>query len=366
MVGAGRTAQGGITTVENLILEYVPPDLKIRQLPTYGAHSFPLNLLIYATTLIRLFGILVFRKTDLLHVHFAERGSTIRKLLVVSLARCFRMPYILHSHGAAYEQYYDRTSSVFKAIVKNSFHDCTKFIALSKSWAEYYQDSFGLTEYQMEILKNPVELPSSVPDRSRHQDVHFLFMGHIGERGGPLDRLGPMACHVRQNKGAFDLIQAFANLTPEDRTRARLTLAGSGQTGQAAKLAAELGVGDAVCIKEWVNKDERNQLLGKADVFVLPSYHEGLPMSLLEAMANGLPPLTTPVGGIPEAVTDGQNGLLTPPGDIDALSRKMRLLIRDESLRVMLGKAARVTAFQFDIRSYVNTLARIYQDAAGK
>ena len=80
-------------------------------------------------------------------------------------------------------------------------------------------------------------------------------------------------------------------------------LAGDGDVEGVRRLAAPLG--DAVRVLSWIEPPERNRLLDASDVFVLPSHAEGLPMAMLEAMAAGLPSIVTPVGGIPDAVTQG-------------------------------------------------------------
>ena len=73
-------------------------------------------------------------------------------------------------------------------------------------------------------------------------------------------------------------------------------------------------------MRSWVDPQERERLLNESDVFALPSYIEGVPMALLEAMASGLPSITTPVGGIPDVFTHGAEGFLVQPGDVPAIT----------------------------------------------
>lgn len=89
---------------------------------------------------------------------------------------------------------------------------------------------------------------------------------------------------------------------------------------------------------------EKEACLRGASVFLLPSYAEGLPMAILEARAHGLAVVTTPVGGIPDAITDGETGILIPPGDIAALTAACICLLRNSELRSRLGEAARQRA----------------------
>ena len=101
--------------------------------------------------------------------------------------------------------------------------------------------------------------------------------------------------------------------------------------------------------------------MGAFDVFVLSSRHEGLPISLLEAMAVGRPVVATRAGGIPEVLTDGRDGLVVPSGDPMALADAVLRLLRDAALRERLGLAARRRAADFDIRAAVRRQEEVYE-----
>jgi len=104
--------------------------------------------------------------------------------------------------------------------------------------------------------------------------------------------------------------------------------------------------------------------LRKASAYVLPSYNEGLPMSILEAMAAGLPVISTPIGGIPEAITDNVEGLLVQPGDVEALAQALRRILRDPIFARTMGAAARnKVASQFDARVIVPRVEEILNEA---
>jgi glycosyltransferase involved in cell wall biosynthesis len=107
-------------------------------------------------------------------------------------------------------------------------------------------------------------------------------------------------------------------------------------------------------------------LLAQADAFILPSYNEGLPMALLEAMSWRLPAITTPVGGIPEIITHQKTGLLIEPGDISALAASIKTLIDDESLRLTLGDEAYQQASKLDINNYSRDILNMYYSTINK
>jgi glycosyltransferase involved in cell wall biosynthesis len=163
-----------------------------------------------------------------------------------------------------------------------------------------------------------------------------------------------------QRKGTYDLLCAVESLPAHVRSRVHLRLAGDGEVDQVRAQVAARGLGDTVDVVGWLGPRERDEALRQADIFVLPSYDEGLPMALLEAMAHGLVPITTPVGGIPEAVTDGVHGLLVPPGDPAALARALHRLVENDTLRERLGHHAHLQAATFDVDGWRDELAEVW------
>jgi glycosyltransferase involved in cell wall biosynthesis len=142
-------------------------------------------------------------------------------------------------------------------------------------------------------------------------------------------------------KGQAVLIDAVARLLA-DGTPVRLTLAGDGPTRRALEAKVErLGVAGAVEFLGAVGQPDLLKCFERADVFCLPSFAEGLPVVLMEAMARGLPVVTTPVAGIPELVVDGVNGLLVPAGRADLVAVALGRLAGDAALRSALGLAGR-------------------------
>lgn len=358
MVGADLSVQGGITSVEKLILDNCPKEISIRHLPTFTKGGFDRNSKLFLKSLFRLFLLLLKRDVDLIHIHFSERGSTIRKFIFVQLILIFRKPFILHSHGAAYKEFFSGLPKFLQWLVASTFRQCDFFIALSESWKAYFIRSFGLVPKKTVVLYNPVQLPIDIPKRTAKKNVTFVFLGRIGKRGGALDAASNNL--PKQDKGAFDLIRAFAMLSEPQIRKSRLILAGDGEIDAARNLVDSLRITSQVSIYSWLDPAQRDDILRNADVFILPSYHEGLPMSMLEAMAWALPVIVTPVGGIPEVVFHQQNGLLVQPGNLTEIASEMERLISDEDLRISLGTSARQSAEALDATAYMQKLYDLY------
>jgi glycosyltransferase involved in cell wall biosynthesis len=276
------------------------------------------------------------------HIHFASRGSTLRKLILAWMTLHAGRPLILHAHGGGFDTFYRRLPPPLRRLVNEVFQRADRFVVLSQRWKSFYVQECELSPSQVVVLPNPTRLPAEVPDRRARAQVQFLYLGKICE-----------------TKGAFDLIRAFAALGQSERQRARLVLAGNGDVAEARRLATDLGA--RVIVLPWLDVRRRDQLLAASDVFVLPSHLEGMPMAMLEAMASGLPLIVTPVGGIPEVVTDGIEGKLIAPGDVAQLTQALSAMINDPARRWELGQHARERAAQYDVGAYATSLLGIYR-----
>ncbi|BAY61779.1 group 1 glycosyl transferase [Calothrix brevissima NIES-22] len=347
MLGESLDRQGGIVSVEKLIINQAPPEITISHIPTLPKGSTIRKVLVFVQALLLLSWKLLKQEADVVHIHVSERGSAFRHAFTTTIAWIMRKPVILHTHSPDFHIFYSNLPKIIKNVLSWVFCKSTRFIVLSDSWKKFYIENLGLKPEQVVILANPVKFPLEVSqpiDSQNSQKVNFLFLGRIGER-----------------KGAFDLIEAFAAIPTEQKQNAQLIMAGDGEGQKAKDLVEKLNLSEYITILDWVNEQQRDELLAKADVFVLPSYNEGLPMALLEAMSWGLSVITTPVGGIPELVIDRKNGLLVQPGDIRELSTAMQSLIANQEFKQTLGNNARNSTKSFDVKNYVVTLSNIYQ-----
>jgi glycosyltransferase involved in cell wall biosynthesis len=186
------------------------------------------------------------------------------------------------------------------------------------------------------LVPNPVD-SNSYSDRSALAstagDVRILFLSALLEAKGILDLLAAMS----QYKVELERVQ--------------LVVVGSGPLhDECLRRIHELGIGESVSLAGFVDDQEKRRLLESSDIFCLPSYSEGTPIAMLEAMASGLPVVVTDVGGIPFVVQDGNQGYLVKPGDIAQLGKRLVQLAADEPERRKMGSAGRLRVRQsFDI-----------------
>jgi glycosyltransferase involved in cell wall biosynthesis len=343
--GPSLEVRGGISSVEQLICDYLPPYVSMRHVPTMEDGSAIAKASVFARAVQVLRRSLESLDPTIVHIHIASRGSTLRKVILAEMVARAGRPLVLHAHGSEFDLFHRKLPAAVRRNVNRTLQRANVFITLSTQWRDFYVEECEISPSQIVVLPNPVRVPAEVPDRAGRETVQFLHLGRLGER-----------------KGSYDLVNAFAGLPEGLRNRARLVLAGDGDVEGVRKLAEPLG--SQVEVHSWINTAERDRLLAQSDVFALPSRAEGVPMALLEAMANGLPSITSPVGGIPDVFRNGLDGILVTPGDIEQIRAAMARLIADDPARQAAGRTARERARAFDVHVYARRLADIYQRIA--
>lgn len=280
----------------------------------------------------------------LVHVQLASRASFWRKSVVCGLARLARRPYLLHVHGAEFMQFYEEESRpAAQRIIRAVLANAALVIALSEQWRARLARI--CPQARIEVVTNAVPLPDlGGARRGEESRPTLLFLGEVSRR-----------------KGIYDLVRALAR-TAERVPRLRLVCGGVGDIEGIRRLAAELGATDRVECMGWLDAQRKRAELARATAFVLPSYAEGMPMALLEAMSWGLPVIATPVGGVPQVIGHEANGLLVQPGDTDALAAAIVRLMESPAERARLGAAARATvAARFSLQASIERLLEIYR-----
>lgn len=347
MIGTPVDGRGGMSAV---VAAYRDGGLfdRYRVLYLSGfAEGSPLRKLQAACVgLLRLLAILVLRRVDLVHIHIASGFSFWRKAVFFLVARGFRKPAILHVHGGDFVKFFSASPAMAQKFIRWIFGQAERVVVLSAAWKERLA---GIVPAAGCIaIENPVVPPSApLPRRAERPVVTFLFLGRL-ERA----------------KGVHELLGAFARVA-QAFPAARLVLGGAGNLADCERHAAALGLGDKVIFPGWVVADEKERWLREADVFVLPSHIEGLPISMLEAMSYRLPVVICPVGSIPEAVRDREEALFVPVGDVAALASAMLALARDPALRLRMGRCAeRTFAARYGVDSIVPRVEALYDDVA--
>lgn len=261
----------------------------------------------------------VFYKLGIVHIHMSSRGSYMRKSLLVRLAKKLGATVILHLHGAEFKQfYYDECDTSKQAHIRQTYNLADCVIVLSTQW-KVWLDTLVENPDKVRVVYNAVIAPDLVAKATEKQEI--LFLGRLGER-----------------KGVGDLLQAYA-LIHQQCPNSQLTIGGDGDIAKYKRQAQQLGIADKVVFLGWVAGQEKVQHLANAYIYSLPSYNEGFPMGVLEAMSAKIPVVSTTAGGIPDAITDNQDGFLLEAGDITGLADTLKMLLLDEKLSHEIGQA---------------------------
>lgn len=321
MIGPDPEAQGGMASVIKAYRDHGLFDRwPVIFLPTFVEGPKVKNALVGVWSLLRYGCLLITAQVAVTHAHVAQRTSFLRKAIFICISLLFHRPVICHLHGHEFDKYYEnQCGQQFKWIIRFLLDRSAYVVVLSSYWKDWI--SKITCNKRIERVYNPVGIRECRwVDASN--SFSLLFLGRLGER-----------------KGTYDLLRAVAALKGR-YSGLQVLCGGDGDVDAVHKLAKELEITSQVRLLGWVRGKDKEKLLSEANVLVLPSYHEGLPMAILEAMAHGIPVISTRVGGIPEAIEDGREGILIAPGDVVALAAGIERLLQNPLLRKAMGKAA--------------------------
>ena len=294
---------------------------------------------------------ILFGRVALMHVNLSIGASTVRKGCFIGLAALTGVPVVLHLHSGRYGYYFSELSPWKKRVVQAMFRRALRVVVLGDIWKEFVIESIGVDPSQLVVMYNAVPAPAQPPARPDSGPCRLLFLGWLSPDKGIPELLNALA-DPRVRRLDWTCVLAGADPRVPD-----------GRIGEYRRRVQELGLSDRVSIPGWVDSDRVPQLLTDAEVTLLPSHHEGMPMTVLEGMAYGHAIVSTPVGVLPEIIEEEKSGFLVPVGDETALADALYRVISDRGLRSRLGCAA-FQKFQadFDIMPYARRLMALYHD----
>lgn len=297
------------------------------------------------TAILRIWWAQLTGRLALVHVNVGDRGSLFRKGAILLAARLVGARIVLHLHAAELLQFYETLAPPVRAVVRLMFRVADVCVVLGAPWQRWLIDRLGIDPARIEILYNgvPGDFPAR-PERAAGAPFRILFLGNLLER-----------------KGVHDLLHALARI-PAETPPWIARIAGGGDIERYTAMAAELGITARVEFCGWVDKPGARDLLITSDCLILPSYDEGLPLVILEALASGLPVVATPVGSIPEVLEEAKTILFVAPGDRDAIAATLARLIGDPALYRTLsveGRALYDRSFTLD--AFTARLFTIYR-----
>ncbi|MDR3575107.1 MAG: glycosyltransferase family 4 protein [Anaerolineaceae bacterium] len=342
IVGPISPMGGGVGTVNRILLESdgLNSNFEMYLLNTnrgaagsdkVGTLSL-INVYYFINQAINLFRILIIKRPDILHQAVTWGISFWKESFFMLFARCFGVKVIAHVHGSMLDEQINNCNFAQKRMMIAAFNLPNKIIVLSEYWRGFLIKNLSPTLIN-NIVIIPNSIDSSIAGAMEKQTVNLtekkeyliLFLGWLCRR-----------------KGLLDALRA-AELVHQRMPEVRFVFAGSIEPGPDKELLEfecnRAGSGGNTSFPGLVTGKEKIDLLSQASIFILPSYHENLPVAILEAMSMGLPVISTSIAGVPELIEDGKNGFLIQPGDYSTLADRIFSLIQDPALCQSMGKA---------------------------
>jgi len=317
----------------------------LRPLDTRGGSNALYSFWILATALSKLVRGRLSGQLAGVHVNMAERLSLFRKSAVVVACHALGIPVVLHLHAAQLHHFYRKLPRPLQGLTRWVFSLPASCLVLGSAARQFVTEELQVPANRVEVIINGVPKPSHQRRVAGQNPVQrVLFVGNLSER-----------------KGVSDLLQALA-LPGFDTSRTQVTLAGGGDVAAYQAKAEQLGIQDFVRFAGWSDQQQVAQLMAQADVLVLPSHDEGLPLVILEALANGVAVVCTPVGEIPSMLTDGANARFVPPGDAAGIAAGLQHVLKDTAFRQTLeSNGQALYEQQFSLSRFFASVAKIHQ-----
>ncbi|HLG41571.1 MAG TPA: glycosyltransferase family 4 protein [Chitinophagaceae bacterium] len=343
-IGPGhKDHRGGIGAVLDIYSKNIAP---FNFISTLAYKNKFYELFFFFGSVFKLFlRLLTNRKIKIVHIHGAKDGSIFRKSLMCFIARkLFSKKIVFHSHAGAFDEYYRKRGSLYKYACRFLINNSEAVIVLSDRWNDFFRKNFKIK--RIIVIRNPVEHRQSfVVNQQSRSEIKFLFLGKIVD-----------------HKGIFDLVNLVIEEQNTLRGKCKFLVGGNHEVDMLKKMIKEGGVEDLVEYIGWVKDEQKDSFFYMSDYFILPTYHEAMPMTILESLSYGKPVITTPVGGIPEVIENNKNGMLFQPGDMKQLKKIIFEVINDRSKYDCMRKNAMNTATLFYPESIKLELEKLYSE----
>ena len=328
MIGPARDVKGGMTTVVDNYYKYgLDKEINLKYIETINDKGKLSKFIMEKIGKIKFYKNI--NKYDIVHIHMASRRSSFRKGKFARIAKKKGKKVILHIHGAEYKKFYNECNNNQKKYVRKTLNIADKIIVLSEEWKEYF-DNLVDNKTKVVVIYNSIVIPEDFEKNVNTQKL--LFLGRIGHR-----------------KGIYDLIDVIEKLI---LIYPNLKL-----------YIDEKQLNDNVKYIGWVDESKKEKYLKESSFYILPSYNEGMPMSVLEGMAYKNITISTNVGGIPRVIKNNENGIIIEPGDKEKLFSELNSLLMDEEKRELLSFNARKRIEdKFNISSIIKKLMEMYND----
>jgi glycosyltransferase involved in cell wall biosynthesis len=305
-------------------------------------------------------------RPDLTYLPLSQnRPGFFRDSLLLVVSRPFARRIVYQVHGGSFDEFYDRQPSWFQHYTRWIFGRADAFFLGGDRLRRQFGDLIPATKYHVAAYGVRTNFPPrSRPPGDTRREIRILFMGHISFA-----------------KGAVDLIRALPLLLPQLRAQdIHLTVQLAGEfinkernilfiperdnaPDTIRRVIDEHHLQDVVTFLGVIKDQHKLQILVDSDIFVLPSYTEAIGLSVMEAMAAGLPVVVTPAGALPDMLTHGTHCLFVNPGAPSELAQQLLVLVQDRELRQQMGSANRaIIEAHYNEKAFLERLVAAFDE----
>lgn len=286
------------------------------------------------------------RRSDVVHLHsaLAPTVTVLRASMMATAGRLAGARVVVHAHGGNIETWL--TDPWRRALVRLAMAPADRVVAVWTAGERALRAALGGAKVR--LVDNGVRVEDFTPGEQARDVPRVLYVGLLTPR-----------------KGLLDLVEASRILTGRGVAHELCLLGGTPDEGPAAEVPVRAAATGVARLLGTRPREEMAAAYADADVFCLPSWWEAMPLSVLEAMASGLPVVATDVGDVSRAVVHGETGLVVPPRRSEALADALEPLLRDAQLRRRMGAAGRARVSElFSSAATARTISSVFAELA--
>lgn len=308
---------GGVASVLNEYSKIFPDAIFIRTTSSNASYIFKLCYLFLAIIKVNYY--CIFYRNAIYHIHGSSYNSFHRKYLIFRILKFYKVRVVYHIHGGEFHTFYEKSSESLKKKISFLIDNVNCIVCLSEKWKIFFNKSFN--PRKIEVIPNIVAEPIFIKRKLNLESFSFLFLGNISH-----------------DKGIWLLMEVISKMKVKLEGNVQFLIGGNGDVKRLKSEIENKGLDKIVEYLGWVDEEMKVELLNSANALILPSYNEGLPISILEAMSYKLAIVSTKVGGIPAIIKDGFNGFLFQPGNELELSIIFENILNNKDEFINMGK----------------------------
>ena len=346
LLGPALTNQGGMATSQKILLEnWKSSKYRLKLVATHKDGNALTKIIYFLIALIKFLCILITDNPPIVYIYFSVRASFYRKSIFILLSKLFHKKVIVHARGGELDVFYNHESShIAQAYIRSILRLANEKLVLGDNERSVFNTI--TRQNDSKVIPNSIDYPKQIAQKNNLPKV-ICTLGRLSIK-----------------KGTYDLLKA-APIIVGEIPDVEFWLCGEYEEKNDYKnilgIIKKNHLESNIKLLGYVNGTEKHNVYLKSWLYVLPSYYEGMPRSIMEAMSYGIPVISTNINGTTDLIINEESGILIEPGDIKTLAQTIILFLKNEQMRIDIGLAARQRIInKFGIETNLNKLESIF------